>query len=392
MKQKGTISEVPTREFESKELTELWEKFNSTLHEIEDPTNRYTRNLSDLIRRLGDEAEQLILRQAIPGLQQQDTASYVRKQLIDRGVPLNNHFYEYFKPEQKREWQTQEFVEKKKVTNHQHEWILVKNVEGVGEIKRCTGTTDALCTAKMIDGIIYEATEQEDSEPELKPQKPKSNFEQKHEFIIDPLRDAGRRLLAVADYWRTHDSDLTPEEQKTMQEEIYLLQKAGETVDLAYDDKTKMPPIVQHFLVSAYAAETQNYAGGKYIMLCKDWGAKRHGMSIKTIKDIGDFSKLITSKQTRKVMAGLVSDLHPRYAPNNQKEAQDMGFSGDKCNHCGSMRVGYDRILNTDWSEGDPVHEKFNITLVCFQCGQQPKRTLNELPKAKNISVDWQSQ
>jgi excinuclease UvrABC ATPase subunit len=91
-------------------------------------------------------------------------------------------------------------------------------------------------------------------------------------------------------------------------------------------------------------------------------------------------------------MEGKIKEIHERYEPTNEKKAMDCGFSGQQCPNCKGMRVGYDRILNGKWKEGDPIHTKFDTVLTCFNCNHIPERRTYSLPKQTPlVKVNWDS-
>ncbi len=51
---KGTILKVPSGHFTTEELEELWSELNKKLEELQEPSQRYSRHTSDLIKSLRD--------------------------------------------------------------------------------------------------------------------------------------------------------------------------------------------------------------------------------------------------------------------------------------------------------------------------------------------------
>lgn len=386
----GTILKVPTRDFEKlneEDLKFLWEQHNDALKTFEEPQERYTKFLSELINRVRDTSLRLIQAGAIEGITEKDTAHYVRKELKARGVPLNNHFYEYFKPEQKRVWQTDEDTEKLK-NSHKHEFLLIKIDEDLGEIKRC----GAPCNALMIEGKVFQVIQEEAVEPELIIRKPKTSFEEENQELIEGYEDVIVTLKAVVGLWRITESQLTLKEKRILTSELKRLKLATEFVNMAYDRKNLIAPYVLHLLSLAYAEATQKHAGGLFLMKRIDLAKRKHGEAVKTFKKIGQFAKLLSGKQTTKAMKGKIKTLHERYEPQNEKAAQDTGFSGQQCTDCKYFRVGYDQILNPHWKEGDPVHEKYDTLLICFHCFATQKRVHYVLPKQHpDVVIDYDS-
>lgn len=394
---KGTISKAPSRSFSKKDLEQVWQKHNLILKELEQPALRYTRHVSDLIKDLRDVSEQLITAGAIPNLTKKDTASYVWKQLSDRNIPYHKgHFYDYFLEEQKHSWQTSESLSKKQNTNHEHIFDLVGNFDGLGEVKRCGGSGDFICGVMMIDGKIFEAIPQDLPEPELKPTKPKANFEEINEPRITAYREAGKALLSAAEFYEHNCpmNELSKKNQLIEKDELHLVRAATKFLNNAFDNKTKVPEDTQHLLVEAYAEATQSHAGGVYIMKHKDYGAKRYGLSVKILKKLDQLSRLLSGKQTGKIMSGKTPNLHPRYEPKNEKQAKDRQYYGIKCAECGCWRVDYDRVANPNYNEEtDPVHEKHLTKLICFRCGKVQEEKTFPLPLAipPKVKVDWES-
>lgn len=390
----GTISKVISDNFSKEELESLWKKHNQTLQELEEPTEKYTRYTSDLIITLRDVSEKLILAGAIPeATSQKDTASYVWKKLQERNIPYaKNNFYRYFSSEQKREWQTGDPNESLK-QKHKHEFQFVGDIDGMGEVSRCCSPCIPACMAMMINGRLFEQAELEEKEPELKPQKPRTSYEEENEDFISAYEDAISRLKAVIAVWRTTPSNLTDEEKKELQKDLFHLTKSGEFLDMCYDRKNLIDPYTQHLLTMAYAEGTQKYAGGLFLMKRIDLAQRKHGEAVKYFKDSSQFAKLLSGKQTTKAMRGRIRNLNPRYEPQNEQQSQDAGFSGQQCSKCKSWRVGDDKQLNPNWKEGvNPVHEKFDSVLLCFHCGAVQKRKHFYLPKQTPLIVStWDS-
>ena len=393
MGKNGTISKLTDGKFElsKDELEMLWEQHNKTLNELQVPSERFTRYTSDLIKKLRDVSEQLILSGAIPNLTRKDTAAYVWKQLKSNNIAYpQSHFYKYFDSEQKRDWQTTE--EKPTPTIHEHSFLLIENHPTMGEIKRCDAPCDPPCRAMMIDGRLFEEQMQEESEPELKPSKEKTTYEEKHQLIIDELESSALRLKAMANVWKNQDSNLTESEMRTIHEELFYVRKAGEFLDMAYDKKNLIHPFIQHLMALAYAETTQNHAGGKFLMYRIDLATRRHAEAVKFFKDEGQFAKLLTEKQSSKAMAAKIRKLHPRYQPPTELKSQNAGFSGQKCSNCGKRRVGDDREQDPDWKKGDPANTKYRTVLRCFDCWQTQRQKFYKLPKENpKIQVQWDS-
>ena len=383
---------VPSGDFTKEELEFLWDQHNEALKTFEEPKERYTRFLSDLIKRVRDISLRLIQAGAIEGLIEKDTAHYVKTKLKERGVPLSNHFYEYFKPEEKREWQLDD-QEEVKPSDHKHEFQSLGKINGMGEVSRCGAPCIPACSAMIIDGRLFEQQELEEKDPELKITKPKMKYEEENEFYITPYENVISRLKAVVCVWRNTASNLTDAEKKKLKQDLFYMEKAGEFLDMAYDRKNLIDPFTQHLLTMMYVDATQKNAGGGFLMYRIDLAKRKHGESVKTFKKAGDFAKLLSGKQTTKAMKGMVRKLNPRYEPKIVKDAQDSGFTGQQCNDCEFWRVGYDRVLNPDYDEKkDPIHEKFTTMLICFHCGEIQKHKLFKLPKqTPMISQSWNS-
>ena len=401
----GTILKVPSGDLTKEELEFLWDQHNEALKTFEEPKEKYTKFLSDLIKRVRDTSLRLIQAGAIEGLIEKDTAHYVKTKLKERGVPLNNHFYEYFKPEQKRDWQSDD-DEEVKPSNHKHEFQKEGHIEGMGEVSRCATPCEPKCFAMLIDGRLFEQQELQEKEPELKAEKPKNNFEIENEDFIAAYEDAIIRLKAVLLVWRTTDSNLTDKEKKKLKSDLYAMKKAGEFLDMCYDRKNLIAPYTQHLLSLAYGEATQKHAGGAFLMYRIDLAKRKHGESVKFFKKAYEFAKLLSGKQTAKAMKGKIRILNPRYEPRTEKQAMDAGFSGQQCIDCKYRRVGYDQVLNINWKEGkpgwkegddpkdkpDPVHEKYDSMLVCFHCGEVQKRKHFTLPKqVPLITIDYEN-
>lgn len=386
----GTILKVPTGDFEhlsEADLKFLWNQHNDALKTFEEPKERYTKFLSELIGRVRDTTARLIQAGAIEGVTVKDTAIYVRNALKLRGIPMSNHFYQYFKPDQKRDWQTDEDPEKLK-NSHRHEFFLVKIDEDLGEIKRCGDP----CNALMIEGKVFQHIQEETVEPELAIRKPKTSFEEENEELIEGYESVISTLKAVVGVWRITESQLTLEEKMTLSSELYKLKLATEFVNMAHDRKNLIAPFVLHLLCLAYAEATQKHAGGLFLMKRIDLAKRKHGEAVKDFTTIGQFAKLLSGKQTTKAMKGKIKTIHERNEPLNEKGAQDAGFSGQQCTECKYFRVGHDQVRNPDWKDGDPVHEKFDTVLVCFHCFATQKRVHYILPKQlPEVTIDYQS-
>jgi len=127
--QSGTISKVISDNFQEltkNDLEGLWQIHNDTIKELEGPqTERYTGYTSDLIVRLRDVSEKLILAKAISGFEsRKDTASYVWQQMKSRNIPYAKaNFYKYFSEEQKRDYQVSAFLEKIPEKSHRHDFL-----------------------------------------------------------------------------------------------------------------------------------------------------------------------------------------------------------------------------------------------------------------------------
>ena len=388
----GTILKLSSAEFSKKELEDLWDKHNQTLQELDSPTEKYTRFTSDLIRSLRDTSEQLILAGAIPdATTRKDTAAYVWKKLKERNIPYSYQaFYKLFDPEQIRDWQTDEGSQTKP-SDHKHEFQSIGKISGMGEVSRCGAACDPKCQALLIDGRLFEQQELEEKEPELKPEKQKSNFEQENEDYIAAYENVISKLKAVVNVWRTTKSNLTKAEMNELRASLYSMKKAGEFVDMCYDRKNLIAPFTQHLLSFAYGEATQKNAGGAYIMYRMDLGQRKHGEAVKDFTKAAEFAKLLSGKQTAKAMKGKIRILNERYEPQNEKQAMDTGFSGQQCIDCHYWRVGYDQVRNIDWKEGDPIHEKSDTLLICFHCMRTQKRKHFVLPKqVPQVTIDYQ--
>ena len=400
----GTILKVPSGDFTKEELEFLWDQHNEALKTFEEPKERYTRFLSDLIKRVRDISLRLIQAGAIEGLIEKDTAHYVKTKLKERGVPLSNHFYEYFKPEEKREWQSDD-QEEVKPSDHKHEFQSLGKINGMGEVSRCGAPCIPACSAMIIDGRLFEQQELEEKDPEPKKQKEKTKFEEKNDFIIAAFENAADKLKAVANVWKFTDAQLTDDETKLIRKDIFLMEKAGDTVDMAYDRKNVIHPSIMHLLAAAYTEATQNVASGVFIMSKIDLLTRKHGQGVKTFTEVGEFAKLLTSKQTSKAMKGKVKELHERYEPQTEEEAMDQGFSGQQCTNCKNFRVGFDNVQSPNYNEGkkdwkqgdpikdkpDPIHMKYDTELVCYHCFAIQKRKVINLPKqTPGVVMDWQ--
>ena len=402
----GTILKLTSGKFSKEDLEELWNKHNKTLQELEVPTEKYTRFTSDLIKSLRDISEQLILAGAIPEAPtQKDIAKYVWKKLKERNIPYPQPaFYKLFNPDQKRDWESDEDSHTKP-SDHKHEFQKIGKISGMGEVSRCGAACIPACQALLIEGRLFEQQELEEKEPELKKQKEKTKFEEKNDFIIAAFENAADKLKAVANVWKFTDAQLTDDETKLIRKDIFLMEKAGDTVDMAYDRKNVIHPSIMHLLAAAYTEATQNVASGIFIMSKIDLLARKHGQGVKTFTEVGEFAKLLTSKQTSKAMKGKVKELHERYEPQTEEEAMDQGFSGQQCTNCKNFRVGFDNVQSPNYNEGkkdwkqgdpikdkpDPIHMKYDTELVCYHCFAIQKRKVINLPKqTPGVVMDWQ--
>jgi len=397
--QSGTISKVISYDFTRDEINFLWDKHNNILKEAEQPAERYTRTLADLIRELRDVSEKLILSGAISGyMSQKDTASYVWKQIKDRNIHcFKQNFYTYFEDFQKRDYQTPAFLEKLPDKSHNHNFQeIVGNFEGVGEFKRCAANGDVLCQAVMIDGQIFENRSDKDSDIDLtkKPPKDPIFYEEENEYALLVLQKVINSLKSVQQYFVKHPafSELNKEEQREFREVLFMIEKSTEFVNASYNDKTKIPTMTEHKLVFSFAEETQNAAGGLYLWLLRKFGAKK----VEHAKDV--LSNYIVPKQTTKKMAGKTPQLHPRYDPKNEEEAMDRGFYGTKCSNkkCPSFgfRIDYDRVVvgkKIDEVTGE-AKNLYDNKLVCFACGTIQVPTTIKLEKMHpKVTMDFDS-
>lgn len=390
-RQSGTISKVTSGNFQTKlskkDLEELRSAIYKLADEIKEPSERYTRHTSELIKSMRDKAETLILNGGEPGLTQKDTASYVWKILKERNIAYPKpHFYKYFSAEQKRDWQSQDFLEKEN-PDHKHIFEHIGHLQGIGNVEKCGGYGANTCPMLRINGRLHQALPDEPPEPELKPTKQNPQLDEKFLPLIQAFQESGDNLHDFAGVLKQNAQYLTDDNLAKLKCEIFLMKQAGEFCKMAMDKKHLIHPFTQHLLATAYAEETQKYAGGLFIMYRLDLATRKHGDGVKGFKTKAEFSKLLSTKQTGKAMAGKVRELNERYEPHNEWEAMDMGFSGQQCSDCGRWRVGYDTIPNPNWKEGDPAHEKSNVHLVCFACGETytDKRKHFPLPKTKPV-------
>jgi hypothetical protein len=396
--QTGTISKVLNENFSKEDLEILWKKHDELLQNFDnDPTSeKYTRTVSELIKNLRDVDETLIEAGAIPGHEKKDVASYVWKELKDRNINYSKgSFYRYFSSEQKRDWQTEEFFNKKINTKHEHDWLVIGETD-LGLMKKCRGSSDSLCGAIMIDGKIYEYIPEEPQEPDdPKNKKKQPPINEKCWPIIESFQNAANNLYDFAGLLKKNTHLLTEEEIKKTREAIFQMNKAGEFLTKsAMNKKQLIDPYTMHLLEIAYGNATQNVAGGLFIMYRLDLAERRHSEGIKTFKDMGEFAKLISEKQTKKAMEGKIKEINPRYEPVSEKDAQDRGFTGQRCEKCSCLRVGFERIKNSDYDEEkDPVYMKYKTSLFCFGCYHIPEKKIFKLPKQmSSISTEWESQ
>jgi len=394
--QTGTISKVITDNFTAKELEELWEQHNQALEELDGPeTQNYTRHTSDLIKKLRDVSEKLILAGAIPDVTDRaDTASYVWKKLKDNNIPYaKSNFYRYFSPEQKRDWQTEEYLkgEKGGTQKHDHSWQTITQTP-MGTLRKCSGTFDSTCSAIMVDGKIYEHTPEE--KPEPKPPKPAVPFNEKITPVLQSLEKVADNLIIFARALKNHSLLLNDSEIKKLKGDIFLMKKSGEFLTkTALNKKQIIDPFTMHLLAFAYGEGTQNVAAGIFLLNRLDLAQRRHADGIKKFEKISEFAQLISEKQTKKAMEGKITEINERYEPITEKEAYDQGFSGQKCENCHSMRVGYDRVPNNNYDKTkDPLWMKNETKLICFHCYHLPEKKIFNLPKQQPnpVTIDKQ--
>ena len=385
----GTISKVPCGDFTKTDIEFLWDEYNTTMSEFDQPKERYTRHLSELIKKLRDVTSKLIEAEAIPGYEIQDTAGYVRKQLKGRGVPISNHYYQYFEPDQKRDWQSDET--KKTNSKHEHDWVT-SGKSSLGIMKKCMGGADFVCEAIMIDGKLYEHTPNEQQDQELNPKKkiiiPPTGIM----VVVKEMQAAADRLYDFAGVIKKNSQLYTEAQIEATKQDIFLINRAGEfLIKTAKNKKQLIDPLTMHLLVVAYAIETQNVAGGRYIMARLDLAERRHSEGVQFFTEVGQFAKLISEKQTKKAMEGKIKEVHQRYMPLDAEDAQDRGFSGQQCDNCLGYSVGYEMVDNPNYDkDNDPVHMKNDMSLMCYSCSYLPKPKKYKLPKqAPTISVTW---
>jgi len=259
-------------------------------------------------------------------------------------------------------------------------------------MKRCRGSSDSLCGAIMIDGKIYEYLPEDSPDPEIRPKKKIPLFNEKCIPIIEAFQQAGNNLYDFAGILKKNFHHLTDEQIKETKQDLFLMKKAGEfLMKTALNKKQIIDPYTMHLLELAYGEATQNVAGGLFIMYRIDLAERKNHKGYETFKQMGDFAVLLSEKQTKKAMEAKIKEIHERYQPTNEKDAMDCGFSGQTCEQCGWMRVGYQRILNKNYDENkDPIHMKFNDILTCFDCGHIPERKFYKLPKENPIvTIDY---
>ena len=379
--------------FTKEELEGLWKSHNATLKELEQPAGTYSRNLSDLIRLFRDISENLILSGAIADITEQcDVASYVKKKLKERNIPLDNsNFYKYFSPEQKREWQTEE--PKKYNSSHIHDWLDIGNTPQ-GLMKKCHGSSDSLCGAIMIDGKVYQYMPEDVADPEIPKKKNIPQINEKILPAVEAFQKGGDNLHYFAGKLKSHSHLLTDEQIKGFELSIFLMNKAGDfLMKTALDKKEIIDPNTLHLLALAYGEATQKVAAGIFVMNKLDLIGRRNSQGVRLFKQMGEFSKLISEKQTKKAMEGKIKSIHERYQPTSEKDAMDCGFSGQQCENCEHMRIGYRTHENKNYNKNvDPVHMKSTLILQCYDCNHIPKRKIYKLPKeAPLVSVEWNS-
>ncbi|MCA9828651.1 MAG: hypothetical protein KC444_09760 [Nitrosopumilus sp.] len=398
--QSGTILKVINDNFSKKDIEFLWQKHNDLLKEADQPSEKYTRTVAELIKELRDVSEKLIEAGAIAGFEsRKDVASYVWKQLKDRNIPYAKpNFYRYFSDEQKRDYQTPAFLEKTPEKSHKHDFsIVVGNYENVGEIRKCMANGDVLCQAKMIDGQVYENVPDEDSDRDLTrtPKKDPIFYEDENQYFLATLEKEIKALNSIHRYYKNNPafSMLSDDEKHKIREDLLLLEKSIEFLINAYNDKTKIPKFAQYLLVESYTS-TNNWAGGVYLQSLRKFGADK----VLTSKE--ELSKLITPKQTGRSMSGRTTEQHPRYDPKTSEEAMMMNFYGVKCSNkeCKSFgyRVDYDQVQTEpavraeDGSIITPA--KWDTQLVCLVCRTIQKPKTFPLPNVKRkVTMDWES-
>ena len=388
--QSGTIFKDVSYVFSPADLEFLWESHNDVLKKFEQPKEKYTRHLSDLIRQLRDISSKLIQAGAIPNFELADTAIYVRKQLKERGVPLDTNFNKYFLPELKREWQTDE--PKKYNSKHTHDWLDICDTQ-LGIMKKCRGSSDSLCGAIMIDGKVYEYTPEDIPDPDTPTKKKKIPLiNPKIMFAVESFQRAGNNMYDFAGRLKSHSHLLTDDEIKVMDESVFLMNKAGDFLKkTALNKKQIIDPYTMHLLERAYCQETQNVAGGLFIKYRLDLAERKHSKGVKFFKQIGEFAKLISEKQTKKSMEAKIKEINERYQPTSEDDAMDCGFSGQQCENCENRRIGYRSFPNTNYvKDRDPIHMKSTLILQCYDCDHIPKRKIYKLPKETPlVQVQW---
>lgn len=159
-RQSGTISKVSSANFKisEKELEELRNDIYKIADELKTPSERYTRHTSELIKLMRDKAEVLIENGGELGLTRKDVASYVWQILKKKNIAYSKPaFYQYFSPEQKREWQSQDYLEKEN-PDHKHIFEHMGHVDGIGDVEKCGGYGAHTCPMLRINGRLHQSS------------------------------------------------------------------------------------------------------------------------------------------------------------------------------------------------------------------------------------------
>lgn len=105
-----------------------------------------------------DKAEVLIENGGELGLTRKDVASYVWQILKKKNIAYSKPaFYQYFSPEQKREWQSQDYLEKEN-PDHKHIFEHMGHVDGIGDVEKCGGYGAHTCPMLRINGRLHQSS------------------------------------------------------------------------------------------------------------------------------------------------------------------------------------------------------------------------------------------
>lgn len=138
------------------EIAHLWDRYHTSLKELENFESHTMEKKSDIIITLRDSVTEMV-KAGVLNIRMDQVSAYVKNKLYDRGIMFSvSYWSELFHDSQKREYN------KKSSETHQHKW------EKVAKTKRGLWERCVTCGVNRIDGIIQEPSLKENN---IQPEK-----------------------------------------------------------------------------------------------------------------------------------------------------------------------------------------------------------------------------